>query len=727
LHRLTDYFGSIQYVNPKFTEITGYLPEEAIGENPSILNSRIQPKEHYQEMWETISAGREWRGNFCNKKKNGEIYWEHASISSIKNDFGHITNYVAIKEDVTEDRRIAEELQKAHEAADMANRSKSEFLANMSHEIRTPLNAIIGFSSMALNAELPQRLHGYISNISNAGSLLLNIINDILDLSKIEAGKLDIEQMPFTLDRTISNSISLVQDLASEKKLSFNVDVAPDTPLHLLGDSLRLNQVLTNLLNNAVKFTGKGEIILTVSSLELGADNVKLLFSVRDTGIGLTPEQQAILFQPFTQGDGSTTRKFGGTGLGLSICKRLVEMMYGDIWVESELGKGSNFIFTATFGLAEDQSLLEDSTPPLDETLLDFSGACILLVEDNEVNRQLALELLEQRGFIVDIANNGKEALAVVTEGEHVYDLILMDVQMPEMDGYETTRLIRRDDRFTNLPIIAMTAHTLDEERLKSIDSGMNDHIAKPINARQMFATIEHHLKRSGHVSTTLPNSRSNSENISPDLGRLYDNEIPAIPGIDVPAALERMDGNISLFISVLQLFFDTQVNSATDINKALQDDDREIAIRLAHTAKGASGNIGAIALEKAAGALEKTIKENKQTKSINEKLRKFKEELEELIETLRKTLPQYNDEEQGSDNETEIDLSKVTPVIINLYSYILKSDGKAIDYLFEQRSALAGLPKATLRKLESNLVNFDYDAALDILTALVERIGITI
>ncbi|MEI6305222.1 MAG: response regulator [Deltaproteobacteria bacterium] len=843
---ITDKEGNIEYVNSKFSEISGYSNAEVIGKNPGILNSKTQPKVFFEELWQDILAGKEWEGDFCNRKKSGEIYWEHASISPVRDDTGEITHFVAVKEDITERRRVAEELQIAMQAAEAANNAKSEFIANMSHEIRTPLNAIIGFSSLALNANLPRRLQGYISKISNAGILLLGIINDILDLSKIEARKMELENIPFFLDKILSDSIAVNQQAAINKRIELILEVAPDVPQRLTGDPMRLNQIVTNLLSNAVKFTEIGEVALSVSLLERHEDRVKLQFCVSDTGIGLTAEQQAMLFQPFIQADSSTTRKFGGTGLGLSICRRLVELMGGDITVESEPGKGSVFCFTAFLTMmAEEQQndtdevlnglrilvaddsatsrkilvkllgtlpmtvdtvnsgkdaiaaikrhdatdpyrvvlmdwqmlemdgieatrLIKSDTTltaipaiimitsfgsdteqdiayqagadhflqkPLTQTVIrealvkvvnvlnpdvpalmlnnqDFIGNRILLVEDNEINRQLAIELLEQRGFIVEIACNGKEALAMLNEDQG-YDMVLMDLQMPEMDGYEATRVIRSDGRFADLTIIAMTAHALDEERLKVIEAGMNDHITKPINARQMFATIRRHIRRQPNINTSLQPI---------DVG---DPDIPDIPGLDVKGSLNRIDGDKNLYFSLLSLFVDTRADSGEAIAKALEDGDTTLAVRLAHTSKGVAGNIGAPSLESISADLEKAIVSGN-GEAIDTCLRHFNIELRALMETLQNTLPGLIDDGAG-DEEEEFDLAKAKPVINRLYRFIIESDGKAEDYLYDNRSALAGLPKGAIKKLEMNLANFDFDTALDSLKIVADGVGINL
>ena len=853
---ITDNKGVIEYVNRKFTEISGYTAAEVIGRNPRILKSGAQPREYYQELWNTIHSGQEWRGEFCNRKKSGEVHWEHVLISPIRDDKGRTTHFVAVKYDITERKRIAEELQLAMEAADAANRSKSEFLANMSHEIRTPLNAIIGFSTMALNAELSPRLHGYISKISNAGVSLLGIINDILNFSKIEAGKLELESLLFSLDNTLANSITVVQQKAIDKRIELKLNVAPEVPRQLVGDPLRLNQVITNLLGNAVKFTEKGEVELAITLLEQGTDQVKLLFSVRDTGIGLSAEEQALLFQPFTQADGSTTRKFGGTGLGLSISRRLVGIMGGEIRVESEKGKGSTFSFSACFGAAAEEKpmlpgdllsglrvlVVDDSrtgrramvkllkslhmsvdavesggdavaavkrqdglapyqvvlmdwqmpgmngieatrliksdgelsfvpsivmitsfggereqdqgyaagvddflhkpvtTSALVDALLklaapsefsdrhggatraaklfDFGGARVLLVEDNDINRQLAVELLEQEGCAVDLAVNGQEAVDMVLSGEKGYDLVLMDVQMPVLDGCEATRRIRCDGRFAGLPIVAMTAHARDEERQRTIDAGMNAHISKPIDAYAMFHTMGTIMGRAlpeastGAAAAALRKERPPGEEI----------EIPEIPGVDSRSAILRIDGNKKLYLWLLRTFLEKQVNAAAAIGRALDEEDLPLAERLAHTSKGIAGNIGASALEHAAAMLEAALSGGV-LEGVRERHVRFTEELESLVAILRKALPEPAAEEAHAGEDP--DLEAIAPILTALLGFIRESDGTAEDYLNESRGKLAALPRNGMQQLATDLANFDYDSALFTLATLAAELGI--
>ncbi len=388
------------------------------------------------------------------------------------------------------------------EAAELANAAKGEFLANVSHEIRTPMNAIIGMSDLALHSGMAEPQRGYIQRVSTAARLLLGILNDILDFSKIEAGKLDLEQTPFSLTDVLDSLLDVVGVKAREKGLVLSFTVASDAPIRLMGDPLRLQQVLVNLVGNAVKFTAQGQVKLNVRVLSQGPGEATLRFDVSDTGVGMTPEQLARLFQPFSQGDSSTSRHFGGTGLGLAISRQLVAMMGGEIDVNSQSGQGSIFGFSLRYPLdlartgdGQSQRLGGPAGQggtlrhlPLPAAPPELVGVRVLLAEDNEVNQELAVALLERVGITVAVAANGHEVLAQLAEQR--FDCILMDCQMPGMDGYAATRCIRADARWKSLPIIAMTANAMVSDRQKVLDAGMNDHVSKPIPVEDLYAKL---------------------------------------------------------------------------------------------------------------------------------------------------------------------------------------------------------------------------------------------
>ncbi|MEE9912701.1 MAG: response regulator [Deltaproteobacteria bacterium] len=505
---------------------------------------------------------------------------------------GKVVYYEGLMRDITERKRL-DEMHIAKEAAEKTAQSKNEFLANISHEVRTPLNAIIGFSNLALQNELSPKLRNYLNTISGSARNLLHLINDILDFSKIESEHMETEKVDFQLDAVIRNTSDITSLKAQEKGIAFQVLVGPDVPNDLVGDPLRLSQVLINLAGNAVKFTSTGHVIIRIDPIDLTPQTCLLKFSVEDTGIGMTGEHLTKLFKPFSQADSSITRRFGGTGLGLAICKHLVEMMGGRIQVESQPGQGSIFYFTIAFNRckpkrAADPARNEPADPKTEDKALDaIRGAGILLVEDNIINQQLTADILEGFGFHVDIANSGQEALERLNRT--TCELILMDVQLPVMSGLETTTIIREKDQGKTIPIVAMTAHDTAAIKKECLAAGMNDFITKPLDVDLLVAVL---------IRWIAPRPQKSGENTGePRHGQKGtgsgQSDFPAfMPGIHLAEGLDRVQGNQPLYLHMLKTFLNHFAAVEDEISKAIQDKDYQTVALKAHTLKGAAANL---------------------------------------------------------------------------------------------------------------------------------------
>ena len=1118
---ITDRNGTIEYVNPKFTELSGYTFDEAIGQNPRVLKSGLMDQQVYVDLWKTIASGREWHGELCNKKKNGEIYWEMAFISPIFDKSGEITHFIGVKEDITQRKKIEENLRineermnfalsgasvgtwdhlikedkqiwnreqaihhgfppekieadfnewldsihpddrekilniyrefltgtsdnllleyrtesdrwlmskgaivgrnkdgspiriigitldityqkefqkqifkreqfleglseavseliinpnvddaiqkalmligknagadltdifinsyseehgyalspayewssgvlnsllrntdlhnlpysdflqrwfdvlstrkcvfgtledfppleraflKVHgiksalivpifvqnsfwgftafyynnsdlswneleistfktfantlgqaikktqdsqalavakEEAEEATKAKSDFLANMSHEIRTPMNAIIGMSHLALKTELTPKQEDYLHKINSSAISLLGIINDILDFSKIEAGKLDIESTEFNLDEVMNNVTNLITHKAQEKKLEFLIKMPGDIPTNLVGDPLRLGQVLLNLINNAIKFTSEGEVVVTVEPVDLTGEEPLIQFSVRDSGIGMTPEETARLFQAFAQADTSITRKYGGTGLGLAISKKLVNLMGGDISVLSKPGKGSMFTFTARFGrysptkkhclvptpdikgmrvlviddnptareifseMLKDMSfsvvlaksaeegieilereaennpiqlifmdlllpgmngieasryiksrlnlpkipsiilvtafgredvMREVRSVDLDGFLMkpvsrsslfdaimlafgkqiggsgraerrkddeiklkEIAGAKILLVEDNDINQQVAQEILSSAGLIITLANDGQEAIEKALQDK--YDTILMDVQMPIMDGYEATRRLRNMCGFEKIPIIAMTAHAMVGDFKKSLEAGMNDHVTKPIDPKQLFETLMKWIEPGERVvppQETVVEKQEQSPIPDP---------LPEISGIDTESGLKRVGGNQKLYRKLLVRFREDYTTIVKQIKEAYLSGDHELATRLAHTIKGVAGNIGAAGIYDLAREVENAVKQD-DTAEAEKYLSALSSQLKPIFKILEQVSLQTPEPAKAKEGDGKADPRFVLEILKEMQPHLKKRNPKKCTQAMEK------------------------------------------
>ncbi len=724
---ITDLEGVIEYVNEACVRVSGYSRDEMLGEPASLLKSGRTPRSTYTLMWDRLARGQTWTGQFVNRRKDGSAYTESAIVTPILAPHGGVTHYLAIKQDITEQRQMAAELEQhrlhleelvaqrtaelgeARAQADAANVAKSAFLANMSHEIRTPMNAILGLTHLLRRSSPTIEQAASLDKIVLSARHLLSLIDDILDLSKIEAGKMTVEHTDFQLASVMKDVVDIVRARAEEKGLELTHEMAPGLPLILKGDPLRLQQILLNLGSNAVKFTAHGAVAISAALVESDNPHIaQLRFEVRDTGIGLDTAQRARLFQPFQQADASTTRRFGGTGLGLVICRRLVDLMGGSIGLTSEPGVGTTFWFTVPLERSEAtvrSAWASGVITPFDAAL-PARTLRILLVEDDAINQEVACELLRSVGHSVDVAANGQQALE--RAAQHAYDLVLMDVQMPVMDGLDATRRLRRMPEYARTPILAMTANAFHEDRARCMEAGMDDFIAKPVDPDRMFATIQRWGMEPGRVPVP--------DVVSQDSALLRE-RITAIAGLEVALGLRSVQGRWPSYERFLGRFANDHQADIAEIRGALASGRWEDGRRVAHTLKGLAATLGAVEVQAAAAQLEAALREGAGTPlAVAPLIDALEAAHSQLAATLRDVLPQ-----PSAVGTTAVDWQVVRFALRQIEALLVDDDPRASAAVLGAAQQLrAALGPAAL-KLEGLVAKFQFEEALALLRAIVD------
>ena len=736
---ITNLDATIEYVNQAHINLTGFSREEIIGANPRIFKSGITNDDTYKELWETVTHGGIWKGTFTNRRKDGSLFENFAIISPVRSANGDIRHYVGVMEDVTEKKKIGQELDRyrnhleeivktrtseledAREQAEQAALAKSAFLANMSHEIRTPMNAIIGLSHLLLQSNMSDKEKEQVYKIHSSGKHLLSLINDILDFSKIDAGKLQLDNRPFLLSDLLSRVDDINRQMIENKGLTFEI-INEIQPVAMIGDISRLLQCLLNLTSNAIKFTEQGGITVHLIETAQSNNDMVIRFEVVDTGLGIEQKNLSRLFMAFEQEDVTTTRKFGGTGLGLSITRDLVELMGGEIGVDSTVGLGSCFWFEIPFEKSSEdlQSEQEDLTLDAEKILQSkYAGSHILLVEDDRINQDVATGLLGKVGLSVYTANDGLEAIHAIEE--HDYALVLMDLQMPNLDGLEATRRIRKTIDQSELPIIALTASALEEDRKKVFNAGMNDFVTKPVDPEILYSKLAKWLPETGIAFEQQADTETSSNEDSIEAYRSY---FEKIPFINLEQALRVLSGDFHQYLKLLNQFHDNQQDALSQFDALINDQAHEDARRLIHTIKGVAGTLGFDMLQKSAFELEKRLKDETSITlaDIDSEWQNFSHAFAQAMGLLANAEPlqQFRAAQQASTADAAL---LTEDFLVQLEPLLQIGDTEVFQLIEDQKSEILKTFSDDGEALIKAIDDFDFEAAVALLPKLKHRL----
>ncbi|AGX87122.1 PAS domain-containing hybrid sensor histidine kinase/response regulator [Candidatus Symbiobacter mobilis] len=878
---ITDLQGTILYANDKFCDVSGYAADELIGQNHRIIKSGEHAKGVYRDLWQTIGQGRVWHGDIKNRKKNGDHYWVSATIVPLLGQDGMPYQYIGIRTDITANKDLEYKLQIASDQAQAATLAKGQFLANMSHEIRTPMNAVLGMLKLLHNTDLTPRQHDYTTKAESAAHSLLGLLNDILDFSKIEAGKMTLDPHPFRIDKLLRDLSVILSTTVGNKPVEVLFDIDPSLPRALVGDPLRLQQVLLNLCNNAVKFTEAGEVLIRVRVLEHQLTQARLQFSIRDTGIGISPEDQKSIFDSFSQAEGTTTRRYGGTGLGLPISRKLIELMGGELTLYSVPKQGSTFGFEVTLQIdtahvppprtvrqlmisglkiliiddnptareviaamaqslgwhaditedgeeaverfqanlssgqapyqalfvdwqmahgfdgwatirkilalcepsrmhgipppvvimitafgremlnqrpQEDQQLLHGylvkpvtasmlfdavadalssrqppapKKPPAEMAEKPLQGLRLLVVEDNQINQQVARELLSSRGAEVTIADDGQQSVDLVQEAlqsDSLFDAVLMDIQMPVMDGYTATRILRQDLGLTHLPIIAMTANAMASDRDACLAAGMDEHVGKPFNISQLTSLIVNLTAAKPdpeELAVTRQDARLDEPPVSVQANRPKPVELPKVDEVDLDGALERFGGDEALYARILQSFLSDIRRMPDEFELSIAQGELLAATRLAHTLKGLAATVGASYLAAVALQTETSLKNAQENGAPPAELNMLCVRLRNSISLTESVM------ERISRRYTSTTEKPTEPIIVNtantvtlmgeLRALLQTSDMRAFDVFDNIRTHYRNPEHPDFQALATAMGSFDFAAATQACEKLID------